>query len=342
MINTTPYSIPKEPGRWRAITLALLVHAALLAFLWIGIRWQNHAPVAVEAEIWDPVTEQAAPKAAPPPIEQTAEEPEVKPEPEIRPAPEPAAKPLPRPEVTPQPVAKPDIALAHEKKRKALKEQQERLEDELRQKQALKQKAQQERLDEERRQAKLIKQKDDQERLKKQKIAEEKLAEKEKEREKADALARKKREAEDAKKAAADKKRKQDAADDAKLAKMRDENMRQLTGATGSGANNSTGAAAKSQGGGRDAGYEQRIGAKIKSNTIFNVPDDLAGNPNVLYEIQLYPDGSVKEIQLKKPSGVPGFDEAVKRGIRKSEPFPADKSGKVPSSIPLSYKPKDQ
>lgn len=340
MIYSTPYSIPREPGRWRAITLALLVHAALLAFLWIGVRWQNHTPVAVEAEIWDPVTEQAAPMAAPLPVEKTAEEPQVKPEP--APEPTPAAKLLPKPEVTPLPLAKPDIALAQEKKRKALKEQQERLEDELRQKKALKQKAEQERLAEERHQEKLLKQKEEQERLKKQKIADEKLAEKAKEKEKTDALARKKREAEDAKKAAADQKRKQDAADDAKLAKMRDENMRQLTGATGSGANNSTGTAAKSQGSSRDAGYEQKIGAKIKSNTVFNVPDDLAGNPNVLYEIQLYPDGSVKEIQLKKPSGVPGFDEAVKRGIRKSEPFPADKSGKVPSSIPLSYKPKDQ
>lgn len=305
--NTTPYFVPTEPGRWRAITLAALVHAALLAFLWVGIRWQNQTPIAVEAEIWNPITEQAAPRAAPLPIEKTAAEPE------IRPAPAPVAKPLPKPDLTP--LAKPDIALAQEKKRKALKEQQERAEEEQRQKKALKQ---------------------DQERLKKQKIADQKLAEK------ADALAQKKREAEDAKKAAADKKRKQDAADDAKLAKMREDNMRQLTGATGSGANNSTGSAAKSQGSGRDTAYEQKIAAKIKSNTIFNVPDDLTGNPGVVYEIRLYPDGSTGEIQLKKPSGVPGFDEAVKRAIKKSEPFPADKSGKFPPSITLSHKPKDQ
>lgn len=304
--NSTPYFVPTEPGRWRAITLAALVHAALLAFLWVGIRWQNQTPIAVEAEIWNPVTEQAAPL----PVEKTAAEPEIRSEPA------PVAKPLPKPDLAPLPIAKPDIALAQEKKRKALKEQQERLE-------------------EERRQAKLLKQKDDQERLKKQKIADQKLAEKEK----ADALAQKKREAEDAKKAAADKKRKQDAAEDAKLAKMREENMRQLTG---SGANGNAGSAAKSQGSSRDTAYEQKIAAKIKSNTIFNVPDDLAGNPGVVYEIRLYPDGSTGEIQLKKPSGVPGFDEAVKRAIKKSEPFPADKSGKFPPSITLSHKPKDQ
>lgn len=332
MIKTTPYSVPREPGRWRAITLAALVHAALFAFLWIGIRWQNQTPVAVEAEIWNPVTEQAAPRAEPLPVEKIAAEPEVKPEPA------PVAKALPKPDATPLPLAQPDIALAQEKKRKALKEQQERLEEEQRQKKELKQKAEQERLEEDRRQAKLLKQ--DQDRLKKQKIADEKLAEKEKE--KADALAKKKREAEDARKTAADKKRKQDAAEDAQLAKLRDDNMRQLTGATGSGANNSTGTAAKSQGSGRDTAYEQKIAAKIKSNTIFNVPEDLAGNPGVVYEIRLYPDGSTGEIQLKKPSGVPGFDEAVKRAIKKSEPFPADKSGKFPPSITLSHKPKDQ
>lgn len=338
MIKTTPYSVPTEPGRWRAITLAALVHAALFAFLWVGIRWQNQAPVAVEAEIWNPVTEQAAPMAAPLPAEKIAAEPETKPEPAPEPAP--VAKPLPKPDVTPLPLAKPDIALAQEKKRKEQKEQKERLEDELRQKKALRQKAEQERLAEERHQEKLLKQKEEQERLKKQKIADEKLAEKAKEKEKTDALAKKKREAEDAKKAAADQKRKQDAAEEAKLNKMRDENMRQLTDAIGSGANSSTGTAAKSQG--SDTGYGPKIAAKVKSNSIFIVPDDLAGNPNVLYEIQLYPDGSIKDIQLKKASGVPGFDEAIKRAIRKSEPFPADKSGKFPPSITLSHKPKDQ
>ena len=116
MTHSTPYSVPKEPGRWRAITLAAFVHAALLAFLWIGIRWQNQTPIAVEAEIWSPDTREAAPMAAPPAVEKSASEPEVKPEvaPEIKPepAPEPVAKPHPKPDVTPPPAIAPDIALA--------------------------------------------------------------------------------------------------------------------------------------------------------------------------------------------------------------------------------------
>ena len=59
--NGAPYHVPPEPNRWPAIGLAVGVHALLLAFLWIGISWQNNAPVAVEAEIWDVTTQTAAP-----------------------------------------------------------------------------------------------------------------------------------------------------------------------------------------------------------------------------------------------------------------------------------------
>ena len=41
MKDATPYTIPKEPGGWRSFTLAVLVHLALVALLWIGVRWQN-------------------------------------------------------------------------------------------------------------------------------------------------------------------------------------------------------------------------------------------------------------------------------------------------------------
>ena len=54
--NGSPYRVPPEPNRWPAIGLAVGVHALLLAFLWIGVSWQNNAPVAVEAEI-DGLTE---------------------------------------------------------------------------------------------------------------------------------------------------------------------------------------------------------------------------------------------------------------------------------------------
>ncbi|MDP3843584.1 MAG: cell envelope integrity protein TolA [Oxalobacteraceae bacterium] len=318
MNASTPYFVPQEPGRWRAIALAAVVHAALFAFLWIGIRWQNEKPLTVEAEIWSPSTQEAAPLAA-----------QKIPEPLLEQPPEkvfekPAPLPEPRPVIATPLLAKPDIALEQEKKRKARQEQQERLA-------------------EEQRQAKALQQKEDQERLKRQKIANEKLAEKEK----AEYLTKKKREAEEASKIAAaaqDKKRKQElakqaalAAEDEKLAKLREENLRRMTGDSSGGA----GTAAKSQGNRGDPSYGERIKAKIKSNTIFNVPASLDGNPAAEYEVSLLPDGTIRSMRLKKSSGVAGFDEAVKRGIEKSEPYPKDKSGEVPPSFDLIYKPKD-
>ncbi|MGV8894642.1 MAG: cell envelope integrity protein TolA [Burkholderiaceae bacterium] len=339
MNQSHPHSVPHEPGRWRAITLAAVVHLALFAFLWFGIRWQNEKPMTVEAEIWSPNAQEAAPVAA-------QKIPEPQPKPPIEKAPEkviekplptPAPIPEPRPVVATPPVTKPDIALEQEKKRKASQLEREQ---------------EQERLAKIRHEKDLLNQKLAEKEKLKQKEVQKKmdaLKQKQAQAEKEKAQAQKKRAEEEASKVAAvaqEKRRKQElakqaatAVEDAKLNKQRDENLRRLTGDTsGSGG---AGTAAKSQGNRGDPGYGDRIKGKIKSNTIFNVPNDLAGNPATIYIVNLLPDGTIRSLDLKKPSGVPGFDEAVKRGIDKSAPFPKDKSGQVPSSFELTYKPKD-
>lgn len=339
MNQSSPHSIPHEPGRWRAITLAAVVHVVLFAFLWFGIRWQNEKPLTVEAEIWSPNAQEAAPVAV-------QKIPEPQPEPPLEKAPEKAIEtplpepvPEPRPVVATPPVAKPDIALEQEKKRKARQlereQEQERLAKIRHEKDLLNEKLAQ-------KEKEKLKQKELQKEL-------ETLKQKQAQAEKEKVQAQKKRAEEEASKIAAvaqEKKRKQElakqaatAAEDAKLNKQRDENLRRLTGDTsGSGG---AGTAAKSQGNRGDPGYGERIKGKIKSNTIFNVPNDLNGNPATIYEVNLLPDGTIRSLRLQKPSGVPGFDEAVRRGIQKSEPYPRDKSGQVPSSFELTYKPKD-
>jgi colicin import membrane protein len=99
------YQLPPEPNRWPAIALAAAVHAGLVAFLFIGISWQNTAPLAVEAEVWDMTTKTAAPPPPPPP---EVVEPEPVPEPQVAPPP-----------VVEEPVAPkpPDIALEREKRK---------------------------------------------------------------------------------------------------------------------------------------------------------------------------------------------------------------------------------
>ncbi|MDB5762264.1 MAG: tolA [Herminiimonas sp.] len=292
MTDATPYTVPKEPGRWRAITLAAVVHAALLAFLWIGVRWQNETPVAVEAEVWSPQPREAAPRAQP------------QPEPEIKPEPKPVVKQPPKPQIVEPKIDRLDIALEQEKKKRKEQEKKKRLEEEDRLAK-LEQKAEEQRI----------------------------------EKEKADA-ARKKIAAEETRKAAADKKRRQDAADVEILAKAHDDEMRRITsGVAGTGG---AGEAPKAQGGRADASYIQKVGAKIKSNTVFNVSGDLTGNPPVEYAVELLPDGSVRGLRKIKSSGVPGFDEAVRRAIEKSAPFPPDRSGTAPASFNVIHKPKDQ
>ncbi len=296
MVETTPYSVPREPGRWRAIGMAVAVHAALFVFLWIGIRWQSETPVAIEAEVWDMQAKEAAPRQSLPP----------EPKPEPKPEPEPVRKPEPKP-VEKTPVEKPEIALEQErkKKEKAKREEEERLA----------------RLKEEKEQA----EKEKQAALEKQQAALEK--------QKADALAKKKKEE-------ADKKR-QEAQMEKLLAQTRAEEMKRIAGATaGSGG---TGTAEKSQGMRGDPSYASKVAAKIKSNTAFSVPPDLMGNPEVEYDVQLFPDGSLRGAPRKvKSSGIAAFDDAVRRAIELSAPYPADKSGTVPSGFSLKHRPKEQ
>lgn len=119
-----PYRVPPEPSRTPSILMALGMHALLLVFLYVGVRWQNTEPTAVEAEVWDIKTQIAAP---PPP-----------------PQPEPVVKPDPLPEppkpVVEEPVAPkaPDIALEKlkEQKKKLLDKKlaDDKLRDELKQK----------------------------------------------------------------------------------------------------------------------------------------------------------------------------------------------------------------
>ncbi len=283
----------REPAQWRSMTLAALVHGLLLAFLWVGVQWQSQQTMAVEAEVWDMTTRQAAPKAVPEEV--------VPPQPDKIPEIAPA-KVLPKEE----PLEDPEIALAQEKKRKLL---------------------------EKRKQEDIVK------------AEHEKALKKEQEKEK---LAEQKKKAD---KSLADDAEKKKLLDQKKLqAKeqlMRDkvfaDNMRRLAGQASTTGSGGTGDAAKSTGNNRgDPSYAARIGAKVRSNTIFNVTDTSGNNPAVEYKIDLLPDGSLRgPIRKLKSSGVPAFDDAVEKAIEKSMPFPRDKSGEVPPSIVFVHRMKE-
>jgi colicin import membrane protein len=110
-----PGERPAQPGRLRAIALAVLVHGLFFALIFFGVSWQSKPTVPLVAELWDrlPVGKEAPPRPAPEPEPPKAE---VKPEP---PKPEPAP---PKPEVKPEP-PKPDIALKQKQEKERLERQ---------------------------------------------------------------------------------------------------------------------------------------------------------------------------------------------------------------------------
>lgn len=313
------YRLPAEPNRWPAIALAVAVHAGLLAFLFIGIRWQNNAPVAVEAEVWDMKTQAAAPPPPPPPPEAA--------EPEPQPAPAPPAPKVVEPPVE-QPVAPkpPDIALEKrkEQKRKLLEEQ--RLEEqreakELKAKQLAERKARE--LAE--RKAEELAEKKAAERAEK-KLEEKKLAEKKLEEKKlADKL-----------KAEKLAKAKQAADEQHRLDKLRAEEMKRITGGAGS-----AGEAAKSSAPRIDTGYLASITSKIKSATSYPGSTTVPGNPKAVFKVDELPTGEIISVKLVKSSGISAFDDAVEKGIIKASPLPKKKNGTVERTLEIAFSMKD-
>ncbi len=277
MSNSVPYYVPQEPGKWKAITLALIVHAVLLAFLWFGINWANDKPETIEAEVWSPQELEKAP----PPVQPPEPEPIVKPAPEVKETPA---------------VEDPDIALERDKKAKRLEK--EKHDEELA--------------------------------AEKQKANEKAAAEKEKADKK---LADDKKKTDDQKKLADDKRK-----EDALAKKIHDETMRTMNSDNKS---PDSGNSDRSQGSLIDSGWLAHIKAKIKSNTHVLVSSE--DNAPVEFEITLFIDGSLKgQPIMKKSSGIPEFDDAVRRGIEQSQPFPPDKTGTVPKKpITIVYRPKD-
>jgi colicin import membrane protein len=116
---------PRQPGRIRAVFLAVVVHAAFFALIVFGVTWQSRREAPVQVELWDKLP--PAPKSQaiePEPPKPQPEPPKVEP-----PKPEPAKPEPSKPEVKPQP-PKPDPAVVQ----KIEREKREKLEKEKREK----------------------------------------------------------------------------------------------------------------------------------------------------------------------------------------------------------------
>lgn len=122
------------------------------------------------------------------------------------------------------------------------------------------------------------------------------------------------------------------------LQAQREENLQRMAGlAGGTGGATSTGSALQSAG--PSASYAGRIRARIKPNIVFT--DDVSGNPAAEVEVRTAPDGTIVGRKLVKASGNKSWDEAVLKAVDKTEVLPRDTDGRVPSSLVISFRPKD-
>ena len=342
------FSPPQPPGRMRAVALAVLVHAALIAALTLGVNWTTTADQpAVEAEIWDSVPRQAAPAEVAPPPPPTPPTPTEPPPPPVAVVPPPPPPPPPRAQEKPD-TREADIAIEREKKRleqekreRAEQQEREKRERERREKLEAEKK---ERLEQERKERlQKEKEREKERELKEKQAAEQKRAEQKKQadekRRAEEAEAKRKAEADaDAKrKAEADAKRRADA-QAKELEKQRAENMRRLQGLAGAtGGENATGKDKVSSG--PSGSYGGKVAAKVKPNIVY--PDAISGNPRAVVEVRAAPDGTIVGKKLIQSSGNKAWDDAVLRALDKTETLPRDVDGRVPSSLEIGFRPQD-
>ena len=311
-LDRLAFAPPAPPGLVRALALAVLAHAVLLAGLSVSVRWKRELPPAsFSAELWASLPREAAPQpaAALPPPEPDAAVPR---------APE---KAIPTP-LAPAPAPSPalsnaDIAVQRET---LAKRQQLQARAEL----ALRDQEQAARVAKERAtQAEVAKR---QAALDAQKQAAELARQKS-----SQTTAQAKLEAQ-------------------RLDSQRQENLKRMaalagantTGATAlinSGSNSGTGgsgSAAKTAG--PSASYGGKIQERIRPKIVF--ADELAGNPVAEVEVRAAPDGTITGRTLKTSSGNKAWDDAVLKAIDKTDTLPRDVDGRVPPVLVIGFRPK--
>ena len=334
------FAPPPSRGNTFAGALALAAHLLLVLALTWGLKWKQSSDApAVEAELWSAVPRQAAPRA-------TATDPApTPPAPPPPPAPTPAPRPAPPP--PPPPPAPPDtrdadIALEKQKIQREKAEQQRALQlQQQQQKEKLRLQKEQREKDAQDKKALQLKQ-EQAERDREEKL--EKLKQqKEAEREKQEALEKKaQQEKLEKQKQAAEDKRKQDLKDkaaQAALDKQRQDQLKRmqaLAGATGGAT--ATGTDLRSSG--PSGGYGGKVAAKVRPNIVYT--EDAAGNPRAEVEVRAAPDGTIVGRRLVKTSGNKAWDAAVLSAIDKTDTLPKDVDGRVPSSLVIGFRPKDE
>jgi len=127
-------------------------------------------------------------------------------------------------------------------------------------------------------------------------------------------------------------------AEEARLAKQREDNLRRMMGQLGgTGEPNSRGAAATDAA--PSATYAGKLVKAIKANLIFDWRGP--GNPPAVVEVRSAPSGTIMGRTLVKSSGNKEWDEAILRAIDRTAKLPIDTDGRVPATLTITFRPQD-
>jgi colicin import membrane protein len=104
--------------------------------------------------------------------------------------------------------------------------------------------------------------------------------------------------------------------------------------------------AARAQASARDRALGEWVGkirSKIRGNIPTQVVQDVAGNPEAVFDVALLPTGEVLTVRMRKSSGNRAYDEAIERAILKSSPLPRpDQPSLFRRDLELKFRPLDQ
>jgi len=280
MAAVLPAAPPRQPRSEQntplAFALALAMHAALAAALWLSVQWRTESAGAVVVELW----------GAPPP----APAPAI-----VVPPPPPAmAMAMPEPE---RPQA--DIVVEQKKMPEVPRPEAQKRE------------------------------------------AEKRRAEEEKQRQAAEA-----RRLEEAKKQAEAERRRREqaqAAEELKRDEQRREAVRKAEEArvlaqAGPGAPSE---GATGTGGAGDASYAAQLVTLIRPRIVYAVPENTPASVYAEFQVELLPTGEILAVRKLKASGLPGYDEAVERAIRRTDPFPRKRDGTIDRTVIIRFRPVD-
>lgn len=113
--------------------------------------------------------------------------------------------------------------------------------------------------------------------------------------------------------------------------------MAQATGAPGG----AKGAPAAGSVRGSDPSLSSRVIGCIQPHIVFTVPPGTLPSSFAEFRVELLPDASIAKIKLLRPSGLPGYDAAAERAIRRCDPFPRKRDGTVERVIDVTMYPVD-